>query len=137
MERNKMLSSPRKIQKLFIKFTAWRKMHKAMNLLTTYPEIIMPWEKAFIEAIQNKAYNSIVWLYKEALSRGIILDIHYNHDHLYQEFCKLGYIQMIEWLFSCDTTYKWNETATILIENSPNRMRIMNVLEKWYSSNTK
>lgn len=129
--KSKMLSSPRKIQKLFIKFTTWGKLDKAQNLLITYPDIAMPWEKAFIEAIVNKSYGSVKWLYENALALDIHLDIHYNYDQLYQDWCKNGYMYYVEWLIKCDIIYPWRETASILLENCYYKQKILDILHKY------
>lgn len=57
-----MLTSERKIRKLFIKFLTWNKKNKALNLLETYPECIMPWQKAFESAAGNNAYDICIWI---------------------------------------------------------------------------
>ena len=57
-----MLSSERKIKKLFIKFLTWNQIKKAINLVNVYPDCIMPWQKAFESAAGNNAYDICIWI---------------------------------------------------------------------------
>jgi hypothetical protein len=72
-----MLTSPRKICKLFIKFVIYGKYTKAETLLQHYPEYssIIPWQKAFTEALQQQAYNVCNWIIEKSEILHFTLDI--------------------------------------------------------------
>lgn len=75
-----MLSSERKIRKLFIKFLTWNKKMKAINLLDTYLECIMPWQKAFESAADNNNFDICLWILEQQSKYSFIIDIHYNDN---------------------------------------------------------
>jgi len=108
-----MLTSPRKIYKLFIKFTTWNKYSKAENLLKMYPEYIMPWQKAFEEAARNKSYSACNWLFITSKTLGILINIHYNNDELILDVFRNGYLDSASMICSWDKEYPW----LILLEN--------------------
>ena len=79
-----MLTSPRKVCKLFIKFVVWCKFTKAEALLLHYPEcgIIIPWQKAFEEASMQNSYNACKWIYNKSQELNFALDIHFHNDEI-------------------------------------------------------
>jgi hypothetical protein len=80
-----MLTSERKIRKLFIKFLTWDKKAKAINLLETYPECSMPWQKAFECAASNNAYDICLWILDylpQTQLNYTRINIHYEDDIL-------------------------------------------------------
>ena len=81
-----MLSSHRKIQKLFIKHLMWNRVKKAEELLTTYPDCCMPWQKAFEESAMNDSFEICIWIMNQRSIYNFEIDIHYNNDELIKIF---------------------------------------------------
>lgn len=125
-----MLSSPRKICKLFIKFTSWNKCSKAENLIKMYPEYIMPWQKAFEEASLNKSYSACNWLYLQSINYGFTINIHYKNDKLIIDLCKYGYLDNIIMVIKWDKEYHWIEKLTTILETLHNKDKIIELIQK-------
>ena len=125
-----MLSSPRKICKLFIKFTSWNKCSKAEHLITQYPECIMPWQKAFEEAVQNKSYSACNWLYTKAKDNNITIDIHFQNDKFILELCKYGYLDNITMIIQWDKEYQWLAKLASILETLHNKERIVDIIKQ-------
>jgi hypothetical protein len=114
-----MLSSPRKIAKLFIKFVMWGNVMKAEKLLLEYPECVMPWQKAFEEASKNKSISACRWLVKNAQLHDNVIDIHYKNDEVIDIPCKFGYLDTLREIISWDKAYPWYDVIIERIANSP------------------
>ena len=78
-----MLSSERKIGKLFIKFLTWNKKKKAINLLDTYPECIMPWQKAFESTADNNMFDICIWILEQQITFNFTINRDYIENTLY------------------------------------------------------
>lgn len=124
-----MLSSPRKIRKLFIKFVIWNKFAKADNLLTQYPECEMPWQKAFEEASSKNMHSACKWIYTQAKTRLINIDIHFNNNEILDTPCKLGYLDTIKYIINLEPAYPWIDNISGMIEQSPRKEKIIALIE--------
>jgi hypothetical protein len=103
-----MLTSERKVKKLFIKFLTWMKIDKAKNLLKQYPDIIFPWQKALIEAAGKNSFNSCRWIITTAITEyNTPLDIHFEDNILYKNASKYRYKDMLEILTTTEPDYDW------------------------------
>ncbi len=124
-----MLTSERKICKLFIKFVAWNKCSKAEQILARYPEYIMPWQKAFEEAFANKSYNSCKWIYNKANMHAVHIDIHYKNNEIMVLACKMDYLDIINMIIQWDSTYPWLEHIMPIIETSKYKDKIIDIIK--------
>jgi hypothetical protein len=126
-----VLTSERKVRKLFIKFAIWSKYEKVDNLLKQYPECVMPWQKAFEEASMKNAYGACKWIYNSAVNREIMLDIHFRNNEILATSCKLGYLDNIKMICDFDKDYKWleNEYVLAMINSSPRKEKILEILK--------
>jgi len=122
-----VLTSERKLRKLFIKFVIWNKLSKADNLLKQYPECDMPWQKAFEEASMNTSYSACKWIYNNTTVRKVAIDIHFRNNDILAKPCKLGYIDDVKLIINLEPTYPWleNENIREMIEHSPKKEKIM------------
>ena len=79
-----MLTSEKKIHKLFIKFISWNKINKCSKLLATYPAIsaTLPWQKAFEETFRNKQYNACIWIMQQKALYDFEIDVYFNNNEL-------------------------------------------------------
>lgn len=118
-----MLTSERKICKLFIKFLEWDKIDKAANLIQTYPNLAMPWQKAFECASMNYSLRACQWINEQhrinvnnddgtGTGTGnntsvVVLDIHFNNDALFVQLVTRGCIDFVKWLVSLEPMYLW------------------------------
>lgn len=127
-----VLTSERKLRKLFIKFVIWNKLLKADNLLKQYPECNMPWQKALEEASMNNMYSACRWIYNNARLREVVLDIHFRNNEILAKPCKLGYIDEVKLIINLETTYPWleNENIREMIEHSPRKEKIMTLFNQ-------
>jgi hypothetical protein len=57
-----MLTSLRKLQKLFIKFIEWGQLAKAEAIIRNNPDLEIPWQKAFVSAVMNNMERSARWV---------------------------------------------------------------------------
>ena len=106
-----MLSSPRKVSKLFIKFLKWGKIDKANYLLTQYPEYELPYQKAFQESYENKCLNSCKWIYEYCIQNNVEFKI----DNIISVF-----------LYACDTR-NW-DFVKLIINNDKNSYNWKNIV---------
>jgi hypothetical protein len=127
---SKMLTSQRKVCKLFIKFVIWNKFAKAEHLLEKYPDCIMPWQKAFEEASSNKSYNACKWIYNKAKLYSIPIDIHYRNNEILLIPCKMDYLDTINMIILLDINYPWLETIKPLLEFSKHKDKIIEIIQK-------
>jgi hypothetical protein len=93
-----MLTSERKLHKLFIKFVTWNKVEKAMKLLEIHPLIEFPLQKAFEESTRNKSYWSSKWIYSLAILKNVKIDIHYNNDEFLLDIKTSNNREMLKWI---------------------------------------
>jgi hypothetical protein len=107
-----MLTSERKLQKLFIKFVEWGKIAKACNLLMKHPELEIPWQKAFEKAGLNKIEHSARWIYEQAKQLGVKVDIHFDYDKLVNYLILHECRYLIKWLISLEPNYSWKSNIT-------------------------
>lgn len=104
-----MLTSERKVKKLFIKFLTWMKIKKAENLLKQYPDFNFPWQKALEEAAGKNTFSSCEWIITTAtLKYNITLDIHFEDNILYKNASKYRYNDILDILTKTDPIYPWN-----------------------------
>jgi hypothetical protein len=122
-----VLTSERKVRKLFIKFAIWNKFSKADNLLKQYPECDMPWQKALEEASMKNMYCACKWIYNNARLRKIVIDIHFRNNEILATPCKLGYSDDVKFIIKLEPEYPWleNENIREMIEHSPRKEKIM------------
>ena len=122
-----VLTSERKVRKLFIKFAIWNKFPKADNLLKQYPECEMPWQKAFEEASMKNVYSACRWIYNNAKQREVMLDIHFRNNEILATPIKLGYIDDIKFIIKLAPDYQWLEMDNIkeMIEKSTRKEKIL------------
>ena len=64
----------------------WNRIQKAEELLTTYPDCCMPWQKAFEESAKNNSFEVCIWIMNNCSIYNFNIDIHYNNDQLIQIF---------------------------------------------------
>jgi hypothetical protein len=107
-----MLTSERKICKLFIKFLEWDKIEKATNLITMYPNLQAPWQKAFERAAINKMDRGSKWTYEYANKLGLKIDIHFENDKLINYLILQECRYFIKWLISIEPNYPWLNKIT-------------------------
>ena len=107
-----MLTSERKLQKLFIKFIEWGKITKAENLITLHPELEIPWQKAFESAAMNKMQCGVEWIYTRANQQNIEINIHFDNDKLLNYMILQGCRYIIKWLILQDSAYPWKPHIT-------------------------
>lgn len=104
-----MLTSERKVKKLFIKFLTWMKIEKAKKLLKQYPHIIFPWQKALEEAASKNEFSSCKWIITTAIIQyNTPLDIHFENDIIYKNASKFHYKTMLDILTTTEPEYPWN-----------------------------
>lgn len=125
-----MLTSERKVCKLFIKFIAWNKCSKAEQILARYPEYIMPWQKAFEEAFANKSYNSCKWLYNKAIELSIPIDIHYKNNEIMSLPCKMDYLDIINMIIQWEPNYQWLDHIIPILETSKYKDKIIDFIQQ-------
>jgi len=105
-----MLTSERKVKKLFIKFLTWMKIEKAKNLLKQYPHIVFPWQKALEEAASRNEFSSCKWIITTATTEyNTPLDIHFEDDIIYKNVSKFRYKDILEFLTKTEPEYNWLE----------------------------
>lgn len=107
-----MITSKRKLQKLFIKFIEWEKITKAENLVELHPELVIPWQKAFECAAMNKMNRGMEWIYTRANQQNIKINIHFDNDKLLNYMILQGCRYIIKWLISKDLSYPWKTNIT-------------------------
>lgn len=112
-----MLTSERKLQKLFIKFIEWGKITKAENLMALNPKLEIPWQKAFESAGMNRNMHGVEWIYKRVShncysNHDIRINIHFDNDKLMNYMILHGCRYIIKWLISQDSTYPWKKHIT-------------------------
>lgn len=109
-----MLTSERKLQKLFIKFIEWGKVAKAANLTLSHPELEIPWQKAFEKAALNNEERGARWIYERVSTStlGIKIDIHFENDKLLNYLTLQDYQYFIKWIIALEPTYPWLSTIT-------------------------
>ena len=110
-----MLTSPRKLQKLFIKFISWGLIPKAQNLLNQYPTLEIPWQKAFEETLINRYIyiNAVEWILEKSLEQGFIINPHIDNDKIMKQLILSEKMECIRWLIKItkinNETYPWKE----------------------------
>ena len=97
-----MLTSTRKLHKLFIKFIEWGKIAKAEKLILQHPNLEMPWQKAFENAVMNKMIQGARWIYENSIHHGVHIDIHRENNKLMNYLLKQD--------CDCDYVIKWYQT---------------------------
>lgn len=107
-----MLTSERKLQKLFIKFIEWGKVAKAANLILSHPELEIPWQKAFEKAALNNEERGAGWIYESASKLGIKIDIHFENDKLLNYLTLQNYQYFIKWIIALEPNYPWLSKIT-------------------------
>ena len=107
-----MLTSERKLQKLFIKFVEWGKITKAENLIQTHPELEIPWQNAFERAGLNKIERSAGWIFERASKLGLKIDIHFDNDKLLNYLVLQECRYFIKWLVALEPNYSWKSIIT-------------------------
>lgn len=85
-----MLTSERKVKKLFIKFLTWNKINKAISLIAKYPEIIMPWQKAFESTFGNNDFDTCIWILQKQSIYNFEINIHYDDDIVISKLSNLA-----------------------------------------------
>lgn len=104
---NQMLTSERKLQKLFIKFIEWGHVIKAENLIKLHSELEIPWQKAFESATMNKMERGAIWIYDLACKRGVKIDIHFDNDKLLNYLILQDCRYFLKWLIGLESNYPW------------------------------
>jgi hypothetical protein len=125
---NMVLTSEKKIKKLFIKFVIWNKFAKANNLLKQYPEYNMPWQKAFEEASSKNMYIACKWIYNHSKQHLINIDIHFNNNEILATPCKFGNLNDIKFIINLEPTYHWIDNIQEMVETSPMKKQIFELL---------
>ena len=107
-----MLTSERKLCKLFIKFIEWGKIAKAENLMQLNPELEFPLQKAFESAALNKMERGAGWTYELACKLSVKIDIHFDNDKLVNYLAIQECRSFIKWLLALEPNYQWKSTIT-------------------------
>jgi len=107
-----MLTSQRKLQKLFIKFIEWGKLVKVEKLMQIHPELEIPWQKAFESAALNRNSRGAEWIYERATPLGLQIDIHFDKDKLINYLVVLDNRCLIKWLIGLEPNYPWINTIS-------------------------
>jgi len=102
-----MLTSERKLQKLFIKFIEWGQLSKAENLILSHPGLEIPWQKAFERAALNKEIRGAELIYERASKLGIKIDFHFDNNKLLNYLILQECQYFIKWLMSLEPDYQW------------------------------
>lgn len=111
-----MLSSPRKISKLFIKFLKWGKIDKTILLIQKYPDLILPYEKAFLESFDNKVLRSCKWIYEYCLEHHLELNIK-NIINICIYACETRNWDFVKLIIDNNQSYNWKNIILDAIEN--------------------
>lgn len=107
-----MLTSERKLQKLFIKFVEWGKIKKANQLMQSHPNLIIPWQKAFECAAMNQMLRGAEWVYNQAKCNGLDIDTHFENDKLLNHLILQQSMYFIKWLLALEPNYPWRSKIT-------------------------
>jgi hypothetical protein len=115
-----MLTSERKLCKLFIKFLEWDKIKKAEFLVQTYPNLQMPWQKAFEIAGLNNSFIACKWIYDNTK---VPLDIHFKADALILNLVTRGFTDFIKWLVMLEPIYSWKNKVESNKDGTSSKIR--------------
>ena len=107
-----MLTSERKLHKLFIKFIEWGQVAKAENLILSHPELEVPLQKAFERASLNKEERGAGWIYERGRKLGIKIDIHFDNNKLLNYLILQECQYFIKWLIALEPNYPWLSNIT-------------------------
>lgn len=134
-----MLTSPRKLKKLFIKFVSWGAIQKAKNLIELHPLLDLPLQKAFEESLLNSCIRSAVWIIEIAHAKGVIIDIHGNDDNLMKQLVSSEKVEQIRWLIKftrdVETICQWRDRLNLEEwEQTPGRRKLPKYILELFAS---